>query len=419
MSSRRRKSEKVRNHREIIFIELVLFLALALILSSFVQASSLPKEAKSDLLKSNWTKLVPKIKEWKEKAPDNPVSWWLLGYGSLATGDYNTAMEAFLFLDKKEKISNLFQFSKSLANEYPNSPIALMLKGDALARSGRYNDAIEILNKAVEREPKSALFLNVRGVVKSLSDRPEEAIIDFEKSVKLDPHYSDPLVNIGLVRFVEYDLMGALLYLNRAIDLSPNFALAYNVRGLIYSQLQAWNKSEEDFLQAKKLSPKIPFFKRNAMLISWKKAQEQFHLSQKIANQHHIHRTKHLSTTYEQHSVHIGEGKTVDIIVIKDVPQTASLSGMIVVIQKIANKLYKEAGVPANCDWKPRILLAQTELGLHINASKMFFARFAFLSGKDFIISIDTTKNFKWPSISTDVSTLKINKEVSKTMALR
>jgi tetratricopeptide (TPR) repeat protein len=397
-----------------VLIGLVLFLKLALILSSSTPSLRLPNEEKTYLLQSNWQKLVPRLKEWKEKDKENPVIWWLLGYGNLAQGDYNAAIDAFWFLDKKEKISRLLDFADSFASENSNNPIALMLKGDALARSCTYDNAQKMLNKAVNLAPQSALILNVRGVVNALADRPAEAFIDFEKAVQCDPHFNDALVNIGIMRVTSYDFMGALHYLNRAVKLSSNFSLAYNARGLIYSYLKDWKKSEEDFFQAKKRSPDIPFFAGNSQLISRKRAQEQLNIFQEMDKRDHFYRTEPLHGAYEGHSVHIGEGKTVDIIVIKNTPQTATIPGMKATIKAIADKLYNESGLPENQNWKPRILLAQTVPGLHINASKMNFARIAFLSGKDFVISIDTTNDFKWHSNSTEDSPLRINENVSR-----
>ena len=144
-----------------------------------------------------------------------------------------------------------------------------MLRGDTLARNGKYDESLSALDKAVRLDPQSALLYDVRGVVKTLADKPDEASADFEKAIELNSKFADPFTNLGIIRLAEEDFIGALEYLNQAIELCQNFALAYNARGVLYNNLKAWEQSETDFSKAKELLPELAFVSGNQRLLSW------------------------------------------------------------------------------------------------------------------------------------------------------
>ena len=72
-----------------------------------------------------------------------------------------------------------------------------MLRGDTLARNGKYDESPPALDKAVRLDPQSALLYDVRGVVKTLADKPDEASADFEKAIELNSKFADPFTNLA------------------------------------------------------------------------------------------------------------------------------------------------------------------------------------------------------------------------------
>ena len=147
------------------------------------------------------------------------------------------------------------------AKENLKSPLAQMLRGDALARQGKYAQAIVLLDEAIRLDPTCALFYDVRGIVRVLAEKSETAAADFEKSFSLDPTFVDPLVNLGILRLAEGDLVGANLHLDHAIATDAKHPLAHCARGALHAQLRSWSASETDFDRARLAAPEIAFLR--------------------------------------------------------------------------------------------------------------------------------------------------------------
>ncbi|MGD0280605.1 MAG: tetratricopeptide repeat protein [Smithella sp.] len=81
-------------------------------------------------------------------------------------------------------------------------------------------------------------ILLVMTVICSCSGKSETALDWFNKAAELN--YTDP-------RVIEY--------LNNAIKLQPNYASAYNMRGISYTRLGQYQRAIEDFNQAIVLKP--------------------------------------------------------------------------------------------------------------------------------------------------------------------
>ena len=69
----------------------------------------------------------------------------------------------------------------------------------AYARNGKFNQAIELLNEAVEMEPDNASIRNFRGQSLLLVARYEAAEADLKKALELDPHMTDVHNNLATV----------------------------------------------------------------------------------------------------------------------------------------------------------------------------------------------------------------------------
>ena len=291
-----------------LFVPSMLF-SLALLLAFAAPHSFAIENA---ILKGNWEEVVNALEKDDSKA-NNPMSLWLKGYACLIKNDYQGATKYFMQFSSSTGTTELLDYANELVRKNPENAVAQMLKGDALARNGKYSEALSALDEAVRLDPQSALIYNVRGVVRALADMPDEASGDFEKAIELNSKFADPLANLGILRLAEEDFIGTLEYLNQAIELCPDFALAYNARGVLYNNLKTWEQSEADFSKAKELLPELAFVSGNQRLLSWTIGQEQFKIARMAENQGDGRGTTLLASTYERYSVDIGDGRTVDI----------------------------------------------------------------------------------------------------------
>ncbi|MBI3247086.1 MAG: tetratricopeptide repeat protein [Deltaproteobacteria bacterium] len=147
------------------------------------------------LLGADWRSVAEITRAWKEKEPDSAVAHWLAGYAGLATGDYRLATDGFGRLSKPASSTQLQAWATSLAAENPRNAVPLMLQGDALARVGKYDEALPLLDKAVNLDPQSSLAYNTRGVVRALANKRQEAMADFTEATRLSPQFADGIDN--------------------------------------------------------------------------------------------------------------------------------------------------------------------------------------------------------------------------------
>jgi len=63
-------------------------------------------------------------------------------------------------------------------------------KGDALAKSGRHQEALQCFDKALEIDPKDAKAWALKGATLGMLNRHEEALQCLDKALELDPRYA-------------------------------------------------------------------------------------------------------------------------------------------------------------------------------------------------------------------------------------
>ena len=65
----------------------------------------------------------------------------------------------------------------------------------------------------------------------------QAAIVDFDKSIELDPSYSPAFNNRGNAKKYLGDYAGAILDFDNAIKINPHYAIAYYNRGVVKQEL--------------------------------------------------------------------------------------------------------------------------------------------------------------------------------------
>jgi tetratricopeptide (TPR) repeat protein len=99
--------------------------------------------------------------------------------------------------------------------------------------------------------------------------RLAQALLEYEKVVKLNPTYISALCSMGDIRQVQGDLPGALDEYNQALAADPQNAEAYYSRGVIRQALGDWDDSLSDLLTAVKVAPE-GFLADYARILIWR-----------------------------------------------------------------------------------------------------------------------------------------------------
>ena len=103
---------------------------------------------------------------------------------------------------------------------------ALYNKGWALVGLEKQEEAIVWLDKALVLNPNYVDALNMKGNALLGLDKPEEAIVWFDKAIEVNPNYFFALNNKGLMlsNLGRYD--EAITYFNKALEINPNYRMA-------------------------------------------------------------------------------------------------------------------------------------------------------------------------------------------------
>jgi tetratricopeptide (TPR) repeat protein len=105
-----------------------------------------------------------------------------------------------------------------------------------------------------------------RGLVRSRLDRHEQAIEDFNESLRLDPDHVQALVSRGQCRARLKDAERALADFNAALRLAPDDALTYYTRGMFHQERGSYRAAVADYERAIEMRPDDPHFRNQ---IAW------------------------------------------------------------------------------------------------------------------------------------------------------
>jgi tetratricopeptide (TPR) repeat protein len=170
--------------------------------------------------------------------------------------------------------------------------IAFNNRGNAYARQGQYDLAIQDYDKSINLDPNFAKPLNNRGVVYKKQGDYDRALQDFNAAIFIDSNYADAFANraeiyqekrdypgalkdldqairlqsdLGVlfnercwIRAITGELQPALSDCNEAVRLDPNAAAGFDSRGFTYLKLGQWDLAIADFNSALRFDPKLP-----------------------------------------------------------------------------------------------------------------------------------------------------------------
>lgn len=123
------------------------------------------------------------------------------------------------------------------------------LRQQAMAevRQGRYDEAIELFTRLIDRNPTSASYYNNRGLVYFQSGQLDEAFADYNKALALNPNLDGVYNNRANYHAAKGQLLEAILDYNMAIDLNPANIRAWINQGITFRDLEMYDRAIECF----------------------------------------------------------------------------------------------------------------------------------------------------------------------------
>jgi len=117
--------------------------------------------------------------------------------------------------------------------------------GRFLYKVGKFDEAIRVYSKELERNPKSMVFCNNIGYILLSKGEYEDAILQFERTIEIDREYLPPYLSISTAYFQMGELDKAKNFLEKANELKKKDSDNYYLKQLndFYQQDVALIKS--------------------------------------------------------------------------------------------------------------------------------------------------------------------------------
>jgi tetratricopeptide (TPR) repeat protein len=125
----------------------------------------------------------------------------------------------------------------------------------SLMNQGRWTNAIEALNSAIEAGFENAEVYGLRAYAKLSRGNKILALDDFNLAIELNPNIFEYWRDRGYTKYELGDIDGALEDLTRASEINTVDPLSYRYRARVYSELGAVVEAIDYALQAARLEP--------------------------------------------------------------------------------------------------------------------------------------------------------------------
>ena len=126
--------------------------------------------------------------------------------------------------------------------------------------AGRYKEALDAYDRAIELNSRDAIAYFSRGTVYRSLKQYKQAIENFDRAISLAPDFVHAYYIRGNVYSDLKQCERAIEDYNRAIALNPRYANAYAWRGWAYYYLENYQHAIQDFDYALQLDPAIDWF---------------------------------------------------------------------------------------------------------------------------------------------------------------
>jgi len=121
-------------------------------------------------------------------------------------------------------------------------------------RNKVWKDEFTLWSDAVVKSPHKARPLNNLGLFYAVQGKFDQAMLDFNRAIKVDPSYAEAYINRGNIYSQQGNYAEALLDYNKAIELHSDFAQVYNNRSFIYGKEGFLNQGLADCHKAIELN---------------------------------------------------------------------------------------------------------------------------------------------------------------------
>jgi tetratricopeptide (TPR) repeat protein len=150
--------------------------------------------------------------------------------------------------------SSMLDGTRAAQLEAPKPILSAETRGDIFMARKMYREAIEAFG---EGSPKDAVLRNKIGIAHHQMMQLDLARKYYEQAVKLKPHYSEAINNLGTVYYAGKSYRRAISQYKKALKLAPDSASIHSNLGTAYFARNQVVLATEEFRTALKLDPNV------------------------------------------------------------------------------------------------------------------------------------------------------------------
>jgi len=158
------------------------------------------------------------------------------------------------FLKQYDEILKLIEFQLEIE---PNNGPYRAWKALCLFKKGDINNAKNIIEQILRKEPHQEDTIRIRGLIKELQGDIDSALQDYNEAIQLNPNFSLAYNSRGGLYADKNEYDAALSDFSEAIRLDPDFSFAYHNRGSVYYNTDDFHAAIQDYDKAISLNPKL------------------------------------------------------------------------------------------------------------------------------------------------------------------
>jgi len=179
-------------------------------------------------------------------------------------------------LHQRGEIARAQALYRQVLESQPGNGDALHLLGVTCTQSGRFEEALRLIDRAIARKPDEAACHANRGKALAGLGRLPEALASYDRAVALAPAYPEAHLNRGNALRALGRNEQALVSYDRALELAPAYAEAHSNRGNALMDLRRLSEALASYDRAIELKPGLAsaYVNRGAALIEARRLTE-------------------------------------------------------------------------------------------------------------------------------------------------
>ena len=170
----------------------------------------------------------------------------------------NPTQEKIKFILELFNSNKLIETKKEIEKQlikYSKSSVLFNILGAVLAEQNKPQEALENYNKSIKINPNYYQAYNNLGVCLHSLNKIDEAIQSYQKAIVIQPKNANAYNNLGAVFKEQGEREKSITCFQKAIVIQPKHADAYNNLGAVFKQLKEYKKSIYYYKEAIQIKP--------------------------------------------------------------------------------------------------------------------------------------------------------------------